>query len=493
MGDVPKRLSTSLASSSSSSSRSLQPIPTGGELWMIAEERAQEILSAIQPIYVSDRSRNEIIGYIQNLIRIHLGFEVFYFGSVPLKTYLPDGDLDMTMLTPRDKEEEFAKAVCSILVAKPGDPNFPIKCVEYVPAQVKVIKFTIRNISVDISFNQMAGLCALCFLEQVDQIFGKDHLFKRSIILIKAWCFYESHILGANAGLISTYALAILVLYIMNISYSSVSDPLSVLCKFLDYYASFDWKKYCITVNGPVPISSLPDITETGHPEVYLNENFFKECLEIYSVPTKATEAKGRFQVKHINIMDPLKHSNNLGRSVTEGNLRRIKNAFTLGVQKMRDALTAPGEAMGWKLEKFFNNTLAMNGKGQRQDVEEPVVAFGTGRAEFSQLRGDFDGYFHSLEYSKWFHGETSQQNWIPQGQDPSFGHWYATSQNNNNFYWNNLNGSTTMQNMGKSRGTGTYIPAMSQQSYTERFSNKPSTVNSVASTSQTQLTKQNP
>lgn len=118
-----------------------------------------------------------------------------------------------------------------------------------------------------------------------------------------------------------------------------------VLIKFLDYYASFDWDNYCITVNGPVLISSLPDITgnypeishfsytflywklhllfppETGNHETVLTEAFFRECVELYSVPTKAViEANGHyFPVKHFNIVDPLKHTNNLGRSVTEG------------------------------------------------------------------------------------------------------------------------------------------------------------------------------
>jgi hypothetical protein len=96
---------------------------------------------------------------------------------------------------------------------------------------------------------------------QVDQLFGRDHLFKRSIILVKAWCYYESRILGANTGLISTYALAVLVLYIINLFHSSLSGPLAVLYKFLDYYGSFDWNNYCISVNGPVPISSLPELT----------------------------------------------------------------------------------------------------------------------------------------------------------------------------------------------------------------------------------------
>ncbi|CAA7057025.1 unnamed protein product, partial [Microthlaspi erraticum] len=53
---------------------------------------------------------------------------------------------------------------------------------------------------------------ALCFMLSWSRL-TKDHLFKRSIILVKAWCCYESRFLGANTELISTYALAILVLY----------------------------------------------------------------------------------------------------------------------------------------------------------------------------------------------------------------------------------------------------------------------------------------
>ena len=145
-----------------------------------------------------------------------------------------------------------------------------------------------ENMIVDISFNQLGGLCTLSFLEQVwaiqfvikiamighlivaqkwvgwfqsglvtiilcllilvwkvqwcsdfssfyillglqvDQYIGKDHIFKRSIILIKAWCYYESRILGAHHGLISTYALETLVLYIFHLFHSSLDGPLTV-------------------------------------------------------------------------------------------------------------------------------------------------------------------------------------------------------------------------------------------------------------------------
>ncbi|KAL3615762.1 hypothetical protein CASFOL_040056 [Castilleja foliolosa] len=62
---------------------------------------------------------------------------------------------------------------------------------------------------------------------EVDCLIGKDHLFKHSIILIKAWCYYESHVLGAHHGSISTYALETMVLYIFHLFHSTLCGPLA--------------------------------------------------------------------------------------------------------------------------------------------------------------------------------------------------------------------------------------------------------------------------
>ena len=72
----------------------------------------------------------------------------------------------------------------------------------------------------DISANQFGGLATLGFLEEVDAFVSarlkSEGLFKRSIVLIKAWGFYEGRLLGAHHALISTYALETLVLYVLN-------------------------------------------------------------------------------------------------------------------------------------------------------------------------------------------------------------------------------------------------------------------------------------
>lgn len=41
-----------------------------------------------------------------------------------------------------------------------------------------------------------------------------------------------------------------------------------MLYKFLDYFSKFDWDNYCISLKGPVPKSSLPDIVGKQVPSV---------------------------------------------------------------------------------------------------------------------------------------------------------------------------------------------------------------------------------
>jgi hypothetical protein len=117
-------------------------------------------------------------------------------------------------------------------------------------------------------------------------------------MLIKDWCYYESRILGAHHGLISTYALETLILYIFHIFDKSLDGPLAVsyvlditiafisfnvilscssrympflggemlsgllqvLYRFLDYYSKFDWDNKGISLFGPVSLSSLPKL-----------------------------------------------------------------------------------------------------------------------------------------------------------------------------------------------------------------------------------------
>lgn len=93
----------------------------------------------------------------------------------------------------------------------------------------------IHNINIPFYFQfpkKRKWILYVVHLLQVDHLINQNHLFKRSIILIKAWCYYESRLLGAHHGLISTYALETLVLYIFHMFNNSFAGPLEVT-KFL--------------------------------------------------------------------------------------------------------------------------------------------------------------------------------------------------------------------------------------------------------------------
>ncbi|XP_068314609.1 uncharacterized protein [Pyrus communis] len=298
--------------------------------------------------------------------------------------------------------EGLARKICAILRSRqPQDSEFQIKDVRYIRARVKVVKCFVNNMAIDISFNQTAGLSTLCFLEQVDQLIGKDHLYKQSIILTKAWCYYESRILGAQYGLIASYGLETLVLFIINRFHSSLRGPLEVLHRFLEYYSTFDWGNYGISIDGPFALSSLPEIIVTPQnegEEFLLSEEFVRECRLAFPDAVVANAARvDEFQIKFLNIVDPLKDNNNLGRSVSKGNFCRIRSAFSLGAKKLREVLMLPGERRGMTLEKFFATTLDRNGGGQRADLATPVPGFGTGTSEKSDLIGDYEEYCDSL------------------------------------------------------------------------------------------------
>ncbi|KAL2509798.1 PAP/OAS1 substrate-binding domain superfamily [Forsythia ovata] len=328
------------------------PLEIGRERWATAEKVAQKIICKVHPTAVSEQRRREVIDYVRGLIGNSLGAEVFPYGSVPLKTYLPDGDIDLSAFG-RENLDDLTHVV------EGEEEN---RAARFVVKDVQVINAEQTNLGFHgglriIIFAELSDLLHL----SVDRLIGKDHLFKRSVILIKAWCYYESRILGAHHGLISTYAL----------------ETDGVLYKFLDYFGKFDWGNYCLSLNGPIPISSLPAIVaETpvdGGSDLLLSNDFLRSCAENFSVPSRCVDRNScGFQKKHLNIVDPLKETNNLGRSVSKGNFYRIRSAFSYGARKLGGILLQQEDHNLSELHIFFSSIIGRHRNGQPYDVQSP-------------------------------------------------------------------------------------------------------------------------
>ncbi|KAL2476283.1 Uncharacterized protein Adt_37019 [Abeliophyllum distichum] len=71
------------------------------------EKAAQKIIRKVHPTVVSKQRRREDIDYVQRLIGNSLDSEVFPYGSVPLKTYLSDGDINLSAFGTANLEDKF--------------------------------------------------------------------------------------------------------------------------------------------------------------------------------------------------------------------------------------------------------------------------------------------------------------------------------------------------------------------------------------------------
>lgn len=74
----------------------------------------------------------------------------------------------------------------------------------------------------------------------------------------------------------------------------------------------------CLISLSPLSVAETPDCEWD---ELLLSKEFLQNCRDIFSVQARSCETVAQeFPVKHLNIIDPLRSNNNLGRSVSKGN-----------------------------------------------------------------------------------------------------------------------------------------------------------------------------
>lgn len=131
--------------------------------------------------------------------------KLFGTGSTFLRTYLPEGDIDLVAM-PVGSSSSFDGELSLFsnlfsgflkLTDKPEvvgtDTSVIVKNIEFINARARLLRCTSDSgLEVDITVNRGGALNTVAFLEEADQMIGRNHLFKRSVLLIKAWCLHEA-------------------------------------------------------------------------------------------------------------------------------------------------------------------------------------------------------------------------------------------------------------------------------------------------------------
>jgi len=258
--------------------------------------------------------------------------------------------------------------------------------INIILADVKLIKCKFDSFSFDISINNFVGLCKLVFVHYIENNSFNRILFKRSLILIKSWCYYEGSVLGSNVGLLASYALEILIIYMFNNYSDQFINEVGALFTFFKMMTEIDWDKSIITIFGCLNIDTfyeklkLFDFNlESLLKEMIGNKNCkidfestvnFEKTFEKFADMDKIQNFfsnKKAITTKYINIIDPMFYTNNLGKSVNYNNYSKIKRVFeyvnnqAIRFQKEKSVrLIAPYEYLNYLLS-FFNKTVIAN------------------------------------------------------------------------------------------------------------------------------------
>jgi hypothetical protein len=301
--------------------------------------------------------------YLENGITPH----VFSFGSFPLRTYMSDSDMDITIILEdrmtgniiSNYSYEYLNKILFLIQNSLENHNMEvgfnqITDINIILADVKLVKCKFENISFDISVNNFVGMCKLVFFHYLENNSFKNNfeMFKRSLFLIKAWCYYEGSILGSNIGLLASYALEILVVYMFNNYHNVFQSEVECFFAFFKIMNEIDWDKNIVTVFGLLNLENFYEVLkscdfnldlmlsqEYGKTSTNTNKRLIKiEEIAIFNKMFEKYHDLDRVQnfnsnkrainMKFINIIDPLFQTNNLGKSVNYHNFSKIRKVF---------------------------------------------------------------------------------------------------------------------------------------------------------------------
>lgn len=328
---------------------------------------------------VLNDTKKNILSYLKEE-QEYLDIHIIPFGSFPTKLYISESDLDVTVMffnkqekTQYEYDFEFLnKVLHKIQIGLEQDKE--VSGVSLIFADVKIIKCKRESIPIDISIGNYVGLCKLSFMNILDkEIFKKESrikLFKRTLILLKAWCSAESYILGSNISLMASYALECLTIYLFNFYSDSIASEFDGFCKFFEVMSEIKWETEIVTIFGLLSnddFSDNSDYYDDYLVSFYRKNNGFIFQDKIINLSKQLAKYKDSdktqvfssnkkiINLKYINIIDPLFNSNNLGKSVNYYNFCKIKKVFEMTNSRLLE------------IKSIF--------KGQKDDTNEKLLS----------------------------------------------------------------------------------------------------------------------
>ena len=384
------------------------------------------ILEIIAPNIEREKERNDSFSIIQEIIVNKFYYKlpdyfiyILPYGSFPAKTYLKNADIDITIFFQLKSSKQILidipgdlinKAFCLIkdaLEKYNKDKSYELfSDIKIIVADVPLLKFKIGSVSVDISVNNFSGMYKILFIDFIEQQLGtqfnknnlfldssysgnKINIFRRTLLLIKAWCFYEGNLMGSNIGLMANYTLEILVIYIFNLHYEYIFNEFDGFEKFFELMEEINFEKNVISLFGVMSNLSfhqklsafnsdilkesnlcvnqsfwylenkykdikdesdvIENLNKINNCNIYKKSKPLLQIDEVKAFITHINKSIGNIYLKKegkvinvanydkiVNVLDPLNNHNNLGKSINFHSYSKMKKIINYMNKKLK-------------------------------------------------------------------------------------------------------------------------------------------------------------
>jgi hypothetical protein len=238
------------------------------------DARIDDILVSILPQKAQLAQRADVRNFISNEIFKVIGVHAIDIGHYRLRCFLPDESIELGITVGEDSKQDWCEKLVKHLgclmgfeatdtavaddSSSSGAALFLVSTLVVVPPTDSTsehwkIQCSVGSITVDITTVSKTDLCIVAFFEEVDQLAGRDHLFKRSVILVKAWWIYEFPAVAQNsveAWTPQVWLLCSLLCFVFNKHHKKIFHPVHALIYFFIECAYFDWKNMALTIFG---------------------------------------------------------------------------------------------------------------------------------------------------------------------------------------------------------------------------------------------------
>lgn len=269
------------------------------------EREMDEFVRMIQPREAQISFRQEAAMIMKSLIQKALKCNAFVISFSELKCFLPDDPIRLTVVLNHAalstwhkilydrlvilSEQHEIRTESSLMPLDQSEMMFRIRDVRLISeADTFKISGLMDNLPFEIVGNGRVDLTMLAFFEEVGALVGNDHLLKRSVLLIRAWWWYESMADGEKSPreYLPDSALWLMTAALFNVYHRLIVDPVQALYLFLRIYGSFDGRKEVVTLYGlkRIPENASHCVIERDDREYLIPAKLFEKYYNVVNV-----------------------------------------------------------------------------------------------------------------------------------------------------------------------------------------------------------------